>query len=151
MVELTSVRRLRDNLTEVVIRVATQGDELIVWRRGRPIARLRPVEPGDVWPPDPRVNRVPITVLRRHVSEILRRAMRSPAIVTWHDQPQAWLGPVAEDPTAHLDLAVDIDADRSFALHALEEGSFDAADHYPGSTERPRRTARVGPFAGFDG
>jgi antitoxin (DNA-binding transcriptional repressor) of toxin-antitoxin stability system len=131
MVESTGVRHLRDNLTDFVIRVATQGDEVVVWRRGRPIVRLRPVEAADVWPPDPRVSRVPITLLRRHVSEILRRAMRSPLIVTWHDQPQAWLGPAAEDVAdsrLHLDLPVDMDDDRSFALRAAEEGPSDAAD-----------------------
>ncbi len=129
MAEWTGVRRLRDNLTDYVIRVAGQGDEVVVWSRGRPIAHLRPVEAADVWPLAARPNLIPITRFRHHISAFLLRASRSPLTVTWHDQPQVWVGPVSDgesDASAPLSLTI---ASPSGAV-ATHEGALDAAaDH----------------------
>lgn len=128
MTESTGVRRLRDNLTDYVIRVATLGDEVVVWRRGRPIVRMRPVGAADVWPPNRSVSRIPVTQFRRHISEMLRRAMRTPFVVTWHDQPQVWVGPVIDTLAGPIE-APNSDGSMSFTVRAAEEGSFAAADH----------------------
>lgn len=128
MVESMGVRRLRDNLTDFVIRVATQGDEVVVWRRGRPIVRLRPVEAADVWPPNRGASLVPVTQFRRHISETLRRAMRTPVVVTWHDQPQVWVGPVP-DGIASRTSPPNLEVDMPLAITAMDEGASGAADH----------------------
>lgn len=129
MAEWTGVRRLRDNLTDYVSRVASEGDEVVVWSRGRPVAHLRPVEADDVWPLTDRPNLIPITRFRHHISAFLLRASRSPLIVTWHDQPQAWVGPVTDgepDAPAPLNFAI---ASPSGVV-ATDERAFDAAaDH----------------------
>lgn len=127
MVESTGVRRLRDNLTEYVIRVASQGDEVVVWSRGRAVARLRPVEAADVWPGAARPSLVPITQFRQHISHFLRRATQTPLVVTWHDQPQVWVGPVIDgvaDTTAPSGLALAVPTGLVIA-----QGTFGAADH----------------------
>lgn len=130
MAEWTGVRRLRDNLTDYVIRVASQGDEVVVWSRGRPVAHLRPVEAEDVWPLSARPNLIPITRFRHHISAFLLRASRSPLIVTWHDRPQVWVGPVTDrtaDALATSDLAP---RSAKSGVVATEEGAFGAAaDH----------------------
>ena len=41
-----SVVELKENLSEVLARVAFGGEEFIVARRGRPVARLVPIAPG---------------------------------------------------------------------------------------------------------
>lgn len=128
MTESTGVRRLRDNLTDYVIRVATLGDEVVVWRRGRPIVRMRPVEAADVWPPNRRVSLIPVTQFRRHISEMLRRAMRSPFVVTWHDQPQVWVGPVIDTQAGPI-VSANPHAGLPSTVGAAEEGSFGAADY----------------------
>jgi antitoxin (DNA-binding transcriptional repressor) of toxin-antitoxin stability system len=129
MAEWTGVRRLRDNLTDYVIRVAVGGDEVVVWSRGRAVARLRPVEVDDVWPRTARPNLIPITRFRHHISEFLRLATHTPLIVTWHDQPQVWIGPMIDgdgDAPGHPNFALAIQV----GLSSSDEGSFGAAaDH----------------------
>jgi prevent-host-death family protein len=126
MEEWTGVRHLRDNLTDYVSRVASEGDEVVVWSRGRPIAHLRPVQTVDVWPLTARPNLVPMTRFRHHISAFLLRASRSPLIVTWHDQPQVWVGPVTDgepDAPAPWDLPVRPPT----RVVATDEGALDAA------------------------
>lgn len=129
MEEWTGVRRLRDNLTDYVNRVAVEGDEVVVWSRGRPVAHLRPVQADDVWPLTARPSLVPITRFRHHISAFLLRASRSPLIVTWHDQPQVWVGPVAEvEPDAPMPSILAIPSPGGATV--TDEGAFDAAaDH----------------------
>lgn len=129
MAEWTGVRRLRDNLTDYVSRVASEGDEVVVWSRGRPIAHLRPVRADDVWPLTARPSLIPITSFRHHISAFLLRASRSPLIVTWHDQPQVWVGPVTDGaPDSPMPSILAIPS--SGGATATDEGALDAAaDH----------------------
>jgi hypothetical protein len=128
MAEWTGVRRLRDNLTDYVSRVAGEGDEVVVWSRGRPVAHLRPVHVDDVWPLTARPNLIPITRFRHHISAFLVRASRSSLIVTWHDQPQIWVGPVAS-PAADALEPSSLTLAPAIGLAWTEEESLNAADH----------------------
>ncbi|MBA2719236.1 MAG: type II toxin-antitoxin system prevent-host-death family antitoxin [Chloroflexi bacterium] len=78
---------LRRRASEYVGR-ASAGETILVTRRGRPMAFLRPPVPGE------RLTRISVTTFRRTLRSALRTARSRPVLLTWHGGEAAVVAPV---------------------------------------------------------
>ena len=78
---------LRRRASEYVGR-ASAGETILVTRRGRPMAFLRPPVPGE------RLTRISVTTFRRTLRAALRTARSRPVLLTWHGGEAAVVAPV---------------------------------------------------------
>ncbi len=78
---------LRRQASEYVSR-ASAGETILVLRRGRPAAILRPAIPGE------RAPRVTVSTFRRTLRAALRTARSRPVVLTWWGGEAAVVAPV---------------------------------------------------------
>ena len=88
---------LRRQASEYVGR-ASAGETILILRRGRPAAILRPPVPGE------RATRLPVSTFRRTLRAALRAARSRPVLLTWWGGEAAVVAPVPAEIVEEWDV-----------------------------------------------
>ncbi len=88
---------LRRQASEYVSR-ASAGETILVLRRGKPAAILRPPVPGE------RANRLAVSTFRRTLRTALRTARSRPVLLTWWGGEAAVIAPVPAEIAEEWDV-----------------------------------------------
>jgi prevent-host-death family protein len=87
MERAVDIATLRRRASELIGR-ASAGETILIVRRGRPVALLRPPIPGE------RTTSITVSTFRRTIRSALRTARSTPVLLTWWGGEAAVVEPV---------------------------------------------------------